>query len=324
MKRIAALWLMVGLAVAFIAAPASWAQSKSAHVGYLGLGADVDEKRIARMKQILAEKGWIQGKNLVVEVRYASGEPPQYTQAAKELAALKLDFIFAAGTPALRAQFAATRTIPIVTSDFSSDPLASGYADSYNRPGKNVAGVFLDAPQFAGKWLDILKGLMPRLKRVAVLWNPSAGKVHLHSIEQTAKSFGIRIQVYEVQSITEVEKAFSSFRGKHQAVVILPSPLVYAHSARIAELALKDRLPAVSMPRSFAEDGGTVSYGPNRHEVDERVFNLASRILEGAKPSELPIETPTRFDFLINTKTAQKLGLKVPDRFLVGAELVGK
>ncbi len=324
MKPIAALRLIVGLAVAFMAAPASWAQTKTAHVGYLALGGGGDEKRIARMKQILAEKGWIQGKNLMVEVRYASGEPPQYTEAAEELAALKLDFIFASGTPALRAQFAATRTIPIVTSDFSSDPLASGYADSYNRPGKNVAGVFLDAPQFAGKWLDILKGLMPRLKRLAILWNPNTGKVHLSAIEQTAKSFGMRAQIYEVRSMPEVEKAFSSFRGKHQAVVILPSPLVYAHSERFAELALKHRLPAISMPRRFAEAGGTVSYGPDEHEVDKRVSDLAAKILEGAKPSGLPIETPTRFDFLINTKSAKKLGLKVPDRFLVGAELVSK
>jgi putative ABC transport system substrate-binding protein len=122
----------------------------------------------------------------------------------------------------------------------------------------------------------------------------------------------------------EVEKAFSSFREKHQAVVILPSPLVYAHAARFAELALKYKLPAISMPREFSEAGGTVSYGPDDYEVDKRIANLAARILEGAKPSDLPIEMPTKFDFLINTHTAKKLGLKVPDRFLVGAELVGK
>ena len=186
MKRITALRLIVGLAVGLIAAPVSWAQSKTAHVGYLALSEAEIQHVLPQMKQILAERGWIQGKNLVVEGRYASGEPPQYTDAAKELAALKLDFVFAAGAPALRAMFAATRDTPIVTTDFSSDPVASGYAESYSHPGKNVTGVFLDAPQFAGKWLDILNGLVPRLKRVAVLWNPNAGKVHLNAVQEAA------------------------------------------------------------------------------------------------------------------------------------------
>ena len=122
----------------------------------------------------------------------------------------------------------------------------------------------------------------------------------------------------------EVESAFSGFREKHQALVILPSPMVYAYSARFAELALKHRLPAISMPRNFAKMGGTVTYGPDLGELNKRAVDLAAKILAGAKPSDLPIETPTKFDFLINTHTARKLGLKVPDRFLVGAELVSK
>ncbi len=322
MKRIAALRLIVALAVAFLATPVSWAQTKIARVGYLTLNDGETQLFLPQMKQILAERGWIQGKNLVMEGRFASGEPPQYTEAAKELAALKLDFIFARGAPALRALFAATRSTPIVTTDLSSDPVASGYAESYNRPGKNVTGVFLDAPQFAGKWLDMLTGLVPRLKRVAVLWSPDTGSVHLSATQQIAKTLRIRAQVYEVHSMHDVEKAFAEFKGRHQAVVILPSPLAYAHSPKFAALALKYRLPATSMARGFAEAGGTVSYGPDQHELDKRAFDLAAKILEGAKPSELPIETPTRFDFLINTTTAKKLGLKVPDRFLVGAELV--
>ncbi|MFN0318281.1 MAG: ABC transporter substrate-binding protein, partial [Burkholderiales bacterium] len=166
--------------------------------------------------------------------------------------------------------------------------------------------------------------LVPNLKRLAVLWNPGAGSVHLMATQQIAKKLRIHAQVYEVRSIHEVEKAFAQFKGKHQAVIILPSPLVYAHSAKFAELALKYRLPAASMPRTFAEAGGTVSYGPDQLAIHKRVFDLAAKILEGAKPGDLPIETPTRFHFLINTKTVKKLGLKVPDRFLVGAELVGK
>ncbi len=324
MKRITALRLIVGLAVGLIAAPVSWAQSKTAHVGYLAMNEAETQSFLPQMKQILAERKWIQGKNLIVEGRFASGLPPQYTEAVKELAALKLDLIYAAGAPSLRAIFATTRTTPIVTTDFSSDPVASGYAESYNRPGKNVAGVFLDAPQFAGKWLDMLNGLVPNLKRLAVLWNPDAGSVHLMATKQIAQTLRIRAQVYEVRSIHDVEKAFAQFKGKHQALIILPSPLAYAHSAKLAELALKYRLPATSMPRTFAEAGGTVSYGPDLHELNKRAFDLAAKILEGAKPGDLPIETPTKFDFLINTKTAKKLGLKVPDRFLVGAELVGK
>lgn len=304
-----------------IAMPA-WTQNKTARVGFLTFSESQLQPDLDRMKQTLAENGWVEGKNLEVIIRYASGQPPQYDKAAKELAALKLDFIFAAGAPGVRAQFSATKDTPIVTGDFSSDPVASGYANSYNRPGKNVGGVFLDAPQFAGKWLDILKDLVPRLKKVAVLWHPETGSVHAKAIEKAAKTFGITLQFYEVRSMEQVEKTFAGLQRKHQAVVILPTPLIYAHGARFAELTRKYKLPAISMPRAFADAGGLVSYGPNGPEVDKRIFGLAAKILAGAKPGDLPIETPTRFDFLINTITAQKLGLKVPDRFLVGAELV--
>lgn len=224
----------------------------------------------------------------------------------------------------MRALFAETRVIPLLTTDLSSDPIAMGYATSYSRPGKNVAGVFLDAPQIAGKWFDILGAIVPKLKRVAVIWYPDTGPVHLNAARQVAQGLRIRVQIYEVRSIDDVEQAFATIKGKQQAVVILPSPLAYGHGGRMAELTLRYHLPATSMAKGFAEAGGLASYGPNLYELNKRAFALAASILEGVSPSELPIETPTKFDFLINTHTAKKLGVRIPDRFLVGAELVGR
>jgi len=240
----------------------SFAQTKIARVGILSFIAIKDDSTSALwmdpFRRTLADQGWIEGKNVVFEQRSALGDQSRLSEAATDLIQLKVDVIWAQGAPLVRAARAASRSIPIVAVDFTSDPVAEGYVESYGRPGGNVTGVFLDAPEFAGKWFQLLNDIVPRLSRVAVLWDPSPGTTHLQAVQATARSLGVQLQIVEVHKPDELETAFSAFRGKCQALIILPSPMAYAESARLAKLATRYRLPATSMAHAFAAAGGTV------------------------------------------------------------------
>jgi putative ABC transport system substrate-binding protein len=214
--------------------------------------------------------------------------------------------------------------IPIVALDYTNDPVAAGYAESYGHPGKNLTGVFLDAPAFAGKWIELLRAIVPGLKQVVVLWDPAPGVTHLRAVQAAAQPFGLDIQVHEVRSPRDLDKAFAAFRGRPQALIVLPSPMTWTQSAQIAALAFKYRLPAISMARAFAEGGGVVTYGPDLVETSQRNAIQVAKILGGAKPGDLPIERPSKFDFVFNMKTIKALGLKIPDSLLAGAEQVGR
>jgi putative ABC transport system substrate-binding protein len=250
------------------------------------------------------------------------GDPSQLAEAAAELVRLKVDVIFADSAPATRAAYAATRTIPIVALDFTTDPVAEGYVESYGRPGGNLTGVFLDAPGFAGKWLELLKAMVPGLSRVAVLWDPSPGPTHLQSVQSLARSLRVQMQVLEVRKPEDFDRAFSALRGRPQALIILPSPMIYQQNARLAELALKHRLPATSMALGFAEVGGALAYGPVRAAAYERGAVLVAKILGGAKPGDLPVERPTKVQLVVNLKTVKALGLTIPESILLRADEV--
>jgi putative ABC transport system substrate-binding protein len=224
--------------------------------------------------------------------------------------------------PAVRTAYAATRTIPIVGLDLTTDPVAAGYVERHSRPGGNVTGVFLDAPGFAGKWLELLKAMVPGLSRVAVLWDPSPGSAHSQAIQDVAPSFGIRLQVLEVRKPEDIDAAFSAFRGRPQALIVLPSPMLYVQSERLARLALKQRLPATSMFRVFAESGGALAYGPEMSATAERCAVLVAKILGGATPAVLPLAQPEGFELIVNLKTAKAIGLTVPESVLAGATAV--
>ena len=302
-----------------------WTQAKLPRVGVLLLSEAALEQTANRsFIQLLTERGWVPGKNVVLEYRFARGEPLRFNDAAEELVRLKVNVIYALSAPAALAAHAATRTIPIVIQDFTNDPVAVGYAESYSRPGKNLTGVFLDAPEFAGKWIELLRVIVPGLQRVAVLWDPAPGATHLKAVQRAAQPLGLQFEVHEVRTPDDLDKAFSAFRGRPQALIILPSPMTWTYSARLADLALKHRLPATSMAREFAEAGGAISYGPDLIETVQRNAVQVTRILDGAKAGDLPIERPNKFDFLINMKTVKALGLKVPDSLLFGAEQVGR
>jgi putative tryptophan/tyrosine transport system substrate-binding protein len=305
----------------------SWAQAKIARVGILATApSDVTDDVIAEFyepcRRMLAQEGWIEGKTIALEYRNARGNPPQFAEAVAELVKLRVDVIYADSAPATRAAYAATRTIPIVGLDFTNDPVAAGYAESYGRPGRNLTGFFLDAPEFASKWLELLKATLPGLSRVAVLWDPSPGATHLSAIKDAAKTLSVQLQILEVRKLNEIDEAFPAFRPRTQALIILPSPMTWAQSARLAELSTKHRLPGVSMADLFAEAGGLLSYGPDPVAASERGAVLVAKILAGAKPGVLPVERPTKFKFIVNLKTAKALGLTVPESILVSADKV--
>jgi putative ABC transport system substrate-binding protein len=304
----------------------SWGQGNFRRVGILTANLDLTSDYAKQwwwpVRQALADQGWIEGKNVSFEFRKSSGDPPQFAEAAAELVALKVDVIFAPAAPMVRAAYAATRTIPIVAVDFTTDPVAEGYVESYRRPGGNITGVFLDAPEFASKWFELLKAIVPDLSRVVVLWDPSPGTAHRRAIESTAVSLGVHLQVLEVRKPEDIDRAFASIRGHPQALVVLPSPMLYFENDRVAKLALKHNLPATSIFRLFAETGGTLAYGPDQVSVVERCSALVAKILGGSKPAEIPVERPTKVQLIVNLKTAKALGITIPQSILLRADEV--
>ena len=320
------LFLAVALLSSFGWTGESWGQAKLPRVGILSSFPIRDDPSLSKwfepFRRKLADEGWIEGKNFLFNYPSAPNDPSRLAGAAAELVALKVDVIWAPGAPYLRAAYVATRTIPIVAQDFTTDPIAAGYVESYSRPGGNVTGVFLDAPEFAGKWFDFLRAMIPDLSRVVVLWDPGAGPNHLRAIQSAARAFGIQVQVLEVRKLEDVERAFSSLRGRPKALIILPSPWIYSQSEQLAKLALKYRLPGTSMARLFAEAGGVVAYGPDLVSASERSAALVAKILGGANPAELPVERPTKVQLVVNLKTAKALGLTIPQSVLLRADEV--
>jgi putative tryptophan/tyrosine transport system substrate-binding protein len=295
--------------------------------------ARAQEKRIPRVgvlavtgaaqqtfERTLAARGWVPGKNVIIEHRVMRNDATGVAEMVQDLVRLNVDVIVAWGAPMVIAARAATSTIPIVSVDYTTDPVAAGYVQSYGRPGKNVTGAFLDAPEFAGKWIEMLKAIVPKLRRVGALWDPTSGKSHLTAVQRAAQSAGIKVEGQEVHAPDDIEKAFSAFHGRVQALIVLPSPIMYIHSERLAKLTLKHRLPAPSMARAFAEAGGIIAYGPDLDETMQRCGRFVARIHEGAQPGDLPIERPMRFEFVLNMKTVKAFGLKIPDTILLGSE----
>jgi len=325
-----ALFLAAALLTNIVGIDEGLAQTKIARVGVLSFFAvtssnPVPERWWQPFRRTLAEHGWIEGKNVSFEYRSsAPGDSSHLTEAAAELVRLKVDLICAIGAPFTRAAYTATRTtpIPIVGIDFTTDPVAEGFAESYGRPGGNLTGVFLDAPEFAGKWLELLSTMVPRLSRIAVLWDPSPGAAHLHSIESMAQALDLQLRVAEVHKPEDIDRAFSAFRGEPQALIILPSPMLFVQSPRLAQLALKHRLPATSMTPLFPEAGGLLGYGPHAAATMERSALFVAKILGGIKPGDLPVERPAKFELVVNLKTAKILGIAVPESILLQADEV--
>ena len=280
--------------------------------------------RLDAFQQGLRELGYVEGKNLVIERRHADGKSDRLPALAVELVNLKVDVIVTSGPTATRPAKEATSSIPIVMT-FDDDPVGSGFVASLARPGGNITGLSTLSPEISGKQLELLKEIVPRLGRVAVIGTSTRqGTAQtLKEMELAAGAFGVKLQYLDIQIPQDIETAFRvASKERADAVLVLQSPVLYSQRAQIADLALKSRLPAISSRREFVEDGGLMSYGVSTFDLDRRAAAYVDKILKGAKPAELPVEQPKKFEFIINLKAAKQIGLTIPPNVLARADKV--
>ena len=271
--------------------------------------------------QGLRESGYVEGQSIAFEHRYAQGKPELFPDLAADLVRLKVDVIFARGPWAVTAAKAATRTIPIVVIDLESDPIADGFVKSLARPGGNITGMFLDLAELSGKQLQILKEIIPKLSPVAVLGDPAVNASQLRELRVVARSLAVQIEALEMKSSKDLDGAFKAAnRGHAKALIVLSNPLTLASRTQIGDMAVKRRLPMMSLYRAHVEAGGLISYGPDLPDMFRRCGVYVGRILGGASPGELPVERPVRFDLVVNMKTAKALGLTIPQSLLLRAD----
>jgi putative ABC transport system substrate-binding protein len=275
--------------------------------------------------QGLRELGYIEGQNIVIEYRWADGKFERLPELAAELVRLKLDVIVAAVTQASLAAKNATGTIPIVMVAVGN-PVDSGLIASLAHPGANITGTSTMSDEVVGKQLELLKETFPKITRVAAMWNPANPvfqKLQLREVEATARALKVRLQKVEARDLEEIERAFAAIaKERTRALHVFPDPVFTTHRGRIADLAIKHRLPAVSGTRELAEAGMLMSYGPNFLESYRRAATYVDKILKGAKPADIPVERPIKFEFVINLKTAKQIGVTVPQSVLFRADKV--
>ena len=281
--------------------------------------------RTEAFRQGLRELGYVEGKNIVLERRFAEGKSERIPALAAELVHLKVDVIVTGGSVLTRAAKEATSTIPIVMSQ-DIDPVGNGFVVSLARPGGNITGLATLAPEISGKRLDLLKEIIPRLSRVVVLGTSSqpGNAQQFKETELAAQAFGVKLQYLDVLSPKDIEPAFrESSKARADAVVMMVAGAVAAaHRTHISELAVKSRLPTMYPQNTYVEAGGLMSYGVSFPDLDRRAATYVDKILKGRKPAELPVEQPTKFEFVINLKTAKQVGLTIPPNVLARADRV--
>ena len=315
--------LLGGAAVAWPLAARTQQSGKIHAIGLLS-PASRSPSVVPALFDALAELGWIEGKNLVVERRYAENRLERLPELAAELVRLNVEVIVANGTLGPLAAKRATSTIPIVMTA-AGDPLGSGLVASLARPGGNVTGISLMAPDLGGKRLELLKELLPRLARVAVLWNaanPYAAIVFKET-QAAGRTLGIEVQSLEVRGPDDFDGAFDTARKQRpDALITVEDPLTFSHQKRIADFATGQQLPSLYGFREFVVAGGLMSYGANVADLFRRAASYVDKILKGAKPADLPVQQPTTFELVINVKTARALGLEIPPTLLARADEV--
>jgi putative ABC transport system substrate-binding protein len=300
---------------------------KVPRIGYISVAsASVVSARLEAFQQGLRELGYVEGKTVVIVHRYAEGNLDKLPDLVAELIRLKMDVILSAGAEVTRAAKEATRTIPIVMAS-DNDPVGNGFVASLARPGGNVTGLSTVSPDLSGKQLELLKEVVPKLSRVAALGSsaiPGNAQV-IQETELAARALEVNLQYVDARGSKDIEAAFrTASRGRADAVLVLAGPVLVINRKQVIDLAVKNRLPAMYYRREFVEDGGLMSYGVNFADLDRRAATYVDKILKGAKPADLPIERPTKFELLINLKAAKQIGLTIPPNVLARADKVIK
>jgi len=301
--------------------------TKVPRIGFFSsISPSIFSDRVEAFRQGLRELGYVEGKNIVIEWRSAEGKADRLPALAAELVRLKVDVIVSPGPGPTRAAKQATNTIPIVMA-FDDDPVGSGFAASLARPGGNITGLSTLASEISGKQVELLREIVPKLSRVAVLGNASqpGHPQALKEINVAADAFRVQIQYLEVRGPKDVETAFrAASKERADAALVLGSPIFISQRKQLADLAAKSRLPAIYNRPEYVEDGGLVFYGVSYTDLFRRAATYVDKILKGAKPGDIPIEQPKKFEFIINLKAAKQIGLTIPPNVLARADRVIK
>jgi putative tryptophan/tyrosine transport system substrate-binding protein len=299
---------------------------KIAKIGYLTPSTPALAARlIEAFKQGLRELGYVEGKTFVLEIRYGEAKVERLPELARELVGLKVDVIVAGTDAVIAAVKRETQTIPIVMTT-SNDPVGTGFVASLARPGGNITGVSAISPELSGKRLALLREAVPGLSRVAFLWNPDVrGNVlDYKEMEGAARSQRLELQSIEVSRAEDLDRAFSAVTSQRAQALVLPAgnPVAFANRGQIASFAQRNRLPSIYGQREFVDSGGLMAYGPSGSDMFRRAALYVDKILKGAKPADLPVEQPTKFELVISLKTAKALGLTIPPSLLQRADEV--
>ena len=329
-KKITVLTLCAMLYALCVSAEAQQS-GKVPRIGYLsGTDTATDSPRAEGIRKALRELGYIEGQNIIIEYRHAEGKPDRYPALAAELAGLKIELILVAGgTTPIRAAKNATKTIPIVMTGTGLDPVKAGFVVSLARPGGNVPGLTTLNTEIGGKRLEILKEAVPKLARVAVLHNPAnpgASREVKEDLPPAARALGLTLRTWEVRAVEDFDRVFAAINKDHPDGLYVPlaGSVLRANTKRITNFALKSRLPSLYDETTALEAGGLMSYGADVAHSYRRVAYYVDKILKGTKAADLPVEQPTKFEFVINLKTAKQIGLTIPPNVLARADKIIK
>ena len=324
MRRREFITLFGSTAIAWPLAARAQQPAKLPTIGFMGSGtAAAQSEWTAAFLQRLRELGWSEGRNIAIEYRWAEGRSERFTEIAAEFVRLKVDLILTHNTPPVLAAKRATSVIPIVFAT-AGDPVGSGIVASLARPGGNITGLSSEAPDTASKRLGLLRELVPDLQRLAILadvGNPYA-ELEERKIGDAARTLGVEVTTFETRRGPDIDPAFDMMKGHAQALYVVAVPLLFANRVRINTLALAARLPTLYLVREYVDAGGLMSYGPNWRDMWRRAADFVDKILRGAKPADIPVEQPTKFDLVINLTTAKALGITIPEPFLLRADAV--
>ena len=294
-------------------------------IGFLGSGTPAAHGHwVAAFAQRLRELGWIEGRNLTIEYRWAEGSSDRAAELAAEFVRLKVDVIVTYANPMVVATKRATSVIPIVFAA-AADPLGTGLVAGLARPGGNVTGLSVQNTDLAGKHLELLRDLIPGLRRLAIMANVgnSASVLEMREVQAAARTIGLEVTILEIRRAEDIAPAFEELKARADALYVCVDTILFSHRIRVNTLALSARLPTMlSVSREYVEAGGLMSYGPNFVDLFRRAGDYVDKILHGAKPGNIPVEQPTKFDLVINLTTAKALGLTIPPTLLARADEV--